>query len=194
MRRMPTVETMHFPVFIELEGAPCLVVGGGCVAERKIKTLAEFGARVKVVAKKVSPSIRDGGFAAEIAERAFEDGDIRGAKLVVAATGDAEADSRVALLCKAAGVMVNSVDRPEDCTFFFPAVFKDGCMTAGFSSGGKCPVAAQTMRNIFARLAPDGFFRKAERLCAMRERMKGEYPDPDARRNAYLKEFEEWRG
>ena len=185
---------MHFPVFIELEGVPCLVVGGGAVAERKSRALAEFGARVKVVAKKVSQAIRDGGFAAEIVERAFEESDIAGAKLVVSATGDDATDSRVASLCKAAGVMVNSVDRPEDCTFFFPAVFKNGCMAAGFSSGGRCPVAAQTMRDVFARLAPDGFFRKANDLCAMRERMKEAYPDSAGRKDAYLKEFEEWRG
>lgn len=171
---------MHFPLYLDLEGKPCLVVGGGRVAARKAKALADFGARVVQVAP-------------EVCGRGFADADIEGMVLVVSATDDPLVNRRVAGLCKARGIPVNVVDDPANCTFIFPAVCRKGPMTVAVSSGGACPVAAKLVRDKAARLMPDDFIAAVERLGRARENLKLAYPDPQARRRKCEEELEKWK-
>ena len=171
---------MHFPLFLELEGRPCLVVGGGPVAVRKARALADCGAQVKTVAPEVSG-------------RAFEDGDIEGMALVVSATNDRAVNRRVAELCRARGIPVNVVDDPANCTFIFPAVVRKGPMTVAVSSGGACPVAAKMVRDKVAGCLPDDFIAAVGRLGNERENLKRDYPDPQARRRACEEALKRWK-
>ena len=171
---------MRFPLFIELENRPCLVVGGGKVAARKAAALAEFGARVVQIAPEVSG-------------RGFEDGDIEGMTLVVAATDDPEVNRRVADLCKAKGIPVNVVDDPANCTFVFPAIFRKGPLVAAVSSGGACPVAAKLVRDRIAGLVPDDFVSAVEDLGARREELKRTYPDPRERMRVCEEALAKWK-
>ena len=171
---------MHFPLFIELEGRPCLVVGGGPVAVRKAQALAECGAKVKTVAP-------------EACGRSFEDADVEGMTLVVSATNDRAVNRHVAELCKARGVPVNVVDDPENCTFIFPAVVRKGPMTVAVSSGGACPVAAKLVRDRVARSLPDDFVAAVERLGNERENLKRNYPDPQVRRRVCEEALKRWK-
>ena len=170
---------MKLPLFLEVGDRPCLVVGGGAVATRKVRMLEGFGARVV----QVSP---------ETCGRLFEDSDVEGKALVVSATDDPFVNRRVAELCRAKGIPVNVVDDPENCTFIFPAVCRRGPITIAVSSGGACPVAAKLVRDKAARLMPDDFIAAVERLGRDRERMKAECPDPDARRKVYEEELARW--
>ena len=171
---------MHFPLFIELESKPCLVVGSGAVASRKAKVLSDYGARVTVV----SP---------ETCGRGFEDADVEGVSLVVAATDDRALNRRVADLCKARGIPVNAVDDPANCTFFFPAVFRKGPIVAAVSSGGACPVAAKLVRDKVAGALPDDFVAAVERLGDERENLKRDYPDPQVRRRVCEEALKRWK-
>lgn len=171
---------MHFPLFIELESKPCLVVGSGNVASRKAKALADFGARVTVV----SP---------ETCGRGFEDADVEGMSLVVAATDDRALNRHVADLCKARGIPVNAVDDPANCTFFFPAVFRKGPIVAAVSSGGACPVAAKMVRDKVVRMVPDDFAEAVEELGRRRGELKETYPDPQARRRHCEEVLSKWK-
>ena len=109
-----------FPLFIELDDADVLIVGGGRVALRKALSLADYGARVRLAAPEFCPELEaDQRF--ELLRRGFEDADIEGARLVVAATGDRALNSRVSALCRERGVPVNVVDYPGECSFIFPA-------------------------------------------------------------------------
>lgn len=171
---------MHFPLFLELEGRPCLVVGGGPVAVRKAQALAGCGARVKMVAP-------------EVCGRTFEDGDVGGMALVVSATNDRALNRRVAELCKAKGIPVNVVDDPANCTFIFPAVVRKGPMTVAVSSGGACPVAAKMVRDKVARCLPDDFVAAVGRLGSERENLKRDYPDPQARRRVCEEALKRWK-
>ena len=170
---------MHFPLFIELESKPCLVVGSGNVASRKAKALADYGARVTVV----SP---------ETCGRGFEDADVEGMSLVVAATDDRALNRHVADLCKARGIPVNAVDDPANCTFFFPAVFRKGPIVAAVSSGGACPVAAKLVRDRAARAMPDDFVAEVERLGRARDELKWTFPDPQERRKHCEEVLKKW--
>lgn len=167
---------MHFPMFVELEGCPCLVVGGGKVGARKAAALAAFGAKVRVV------------------ERDFGDGDVEGVALAVAATDDREVNRRVAALCKARGIPVNVVDDPAHCTFIFPAIARKGPMTVAVSSGGACPVAAKLVRDKAGRLLEDDFVAEVERLGARREELKENHPDPRERMRVCEEALSKWNG
>jgi len=172
---------MHFPLFVGLEGRPCLVVGDGAVAGRKARALESFGAKVVRVAP-------------ETCGRGFEDGDVEGMALVVAATDDRSVNARVSALCKARGIPVNVVDDPANCTFLFPAIARKGPLTLAVSSGGACPVAAKLVRDRAARLLEDDFVSAVERLGREREDLKRAVPDPQERRRACEKELARWKG
>jgi len=171
---------MYFPLFVELENAPCLVVGGGEIATRKARALSEFGARVTQVAP-------------EICGRGFADSDVEGMALVVSATDDPVVNRRVADLCKAKRIPVNVVDDPANCTFVFPAVCRKGPMTVSVSSGGACPVAAKLVRDKAERLLADDFVAAVERLGREREELKKAYPDLQTRRRKCEEELRRWR-
>ena len=171
---------MHFPLFIDLESKPCLVVGAGKVAARKVGTLRAFGAEVTTVAP-------------EVCGRGFADADVEGMALVVAATDDRALNRRVADLCKARGIPVNAVDDPANCTFFFPAVFRKGPIVAAVSSGGACPVAAKLVRDKVAGALPDDFVAAVERLGKERENLKRNYPDPQERRRICEEALKRWK-
>lgn len=183
---------MHFPLFLELEGRPCLVVGGGKVAVRKAAALRSFGAAVTVVAPRIDPALEDG--TATLLRRGFEDADVEGRTLVVAATDEGETNRRVSRLCRARGIPVNVVDDPPNCTFIFPAVFRKGPITAAVSSGGACPVAAKLVRDKVAGLVADDFIAEVERLGAEREELKRRMPDPQVRRRHCEEVLAKWKG
>ena len=170
---------MLFPLFLELEGRPCLVVGGGPVALRKAKALEDCGARVTVVAP-------------EVCGRGFADADVEGMTLVLAATNDRALNRRVADLCRARGIPVNAVDDPANCTFVFPAVLRKGPMTVAVSSGGACPVAAKMVRDKVGRLMADDFVSEVGRLGREREQLKRDFPDPQARKRVCEEALRKW--
>ena len=183
---------MHFPLYVELAGRACLVVGGGEIAARKVATLVSFGAVVTVVADEVSPAIVEGA-QCHVERRRFADADIGGQTLVVAATDDAAVNARVARLCRERGVLVNVVDDPANCSFIFPAIVRRGPIVAAVSSGGACPVAAKLVRDRIARGLDDDFVAEVERLGKEREDMKRAYPDPADRRRQCEERLRKWK-
>lgn len=140
----------YFPMFVDLTDKTCLVVGGGEVAYRKVKTLLDFDAKVTVVAESVCPRLAG---LAEVLEqkiticvRPFQKEDCDGRLLVVAATDDKELNHNIAEYCKAAGIMVNAVDQKDDCSFIFSSYVREQNLVAAFSSGGKSPVLTQYLK------------------------------------------------
>lgn len=180
---------MHFPLFVDLTDKPCLVVGAGPVAARKVRLLAEFGASVTVVA----PDARRGDILVapdQIIPRPFQPSDLEGQTLVVAATDDPALNARIASLCRDRNIPVNVVDDPANCTFLFPSIARKGSVVAAVSTGGTCPVATQVLRDRVAELMTDRFCDTVERLGAQRERLKQEMPDLAVRRDWMRKELE----
>lgn len=172
---------MQFPLFIDLAERPCLVVGSGRAARQKTEVLSACGATVTVV-----ETGTDG--------RAFADSDAEGMAVVVAATDDRAVNAHVSEVCRAKGILVNVVDAPELCTFFFPAVFRKGPITAAVSSDGTCPVAAQIVRDRIGALVEDDFVEAVERLGRERAELKARFPDTAARKRYYEEELSKWRG
>ena len=136
----------YFPMFIELNGRRCLVVGGGGIALHKIRVLKEFGADVLVVSPTVLPEILELK-GVSYRRKSFDRSDLAGQELVVAATDDAEQNHRISELCREKHIPVNAVDQIKDCSFIFPAYLKEGEVVAAFSSGGQSPSIAQYLKS-----------------------------------------------
>ncbi len=144
----------RFPLFISLIGQPCLVVGGGAIATRRIQALQNFGALVRVVA----PSYPATAPGVHYLKRPYQPGDTQGMRLVVAATNSREVNRAVGLACKEAGIPVSVADSPEESSFFFPALCQSKNLTAGVVSTGKkhhlTAQAAAAIRLILEEIDP----------------------------------------
>ena len=163
-----------FPFFIQLEGARGLLVGGGRVALRKAEKLLPFGAQLTVVAPCICPPLAAlPGLT--LCRRAFADSDLSPAPdFVIAATGDRALDRRIAALCRSRRILVNVVDDPAACGFYFPALVQRGRLCIGISTGGASPTAAAWLRQKIEALLPPGFDGILDRLAARREAVKAE--------------------
>ena len=163
-----------YPVVLDLNAVPVLVVGAGPVAARKVAGLAAAGAIVRVVAPAVSAAMEaelDAGHVDTVERRAFEPADLDGIRLVVTATGD-DVDHAVAAAATAAGIWVNAADRPDDCSFILPAIARRGAVSIAVSTDGASPALAGRLRDEAGRLLSDDVAALAERLAATRAAIK----------------------
>jgi precorrin-2 dehydrogenase/sirohydrochlorin ferrochelatase len=135
-----------YPLSLKLNGRPCLVVGGGAVAERKVASLLECGADVTVVAPDATDQIRSASGRIKFIERPFELSDVAGALLVIAATNNPGVNSAVADAARASGALVNVVDVPDLCDFYVPALVTRGDLQITVSTGGASPALAKRIR------------------------------------------------
>ena len=135
----------YFPVFVNMDGKKCLVVGGGKVACRKVKMLLDFGLQVTVIAPIVSDEIKALG-QVTIVEQQIKLSLIKDYYLVIAATDQVEINRKIAEECKKNNKLVNVVNAPEFGDFICPAYLKSGNVVAAFSSGGSSPVIAQYLK------------------------------------------------
>jgi siroheme synthase-like protein len=155
-----------YPIALRLAGQAVLVVGGGEVAARKIEGLVAAGAAVTVVAPEVTGAV-DGG-RCRIERRPYRRGEVAGYRLAVAATDDAGVNQAVFEDAEAAGVWVNVADEPARCTFFLPAVARDGPVVVAVSTGGASPALAGWVRDRLAPALPEGIGEVADVLAAER--------------------------
>ena len=142
----------YFPLFVDLAGHRCLVVGGGPVGERKACALLECAAHVVVVSPVVTTGLASLAAAGRSEHRArrFRMSDVRGCRLVVAATGRDD-DRAVVAAARRRRVLVNAVDRPAWCDVIVPSVLRRGALQIAVSTGGRSPALAREIRR---RLEP----------------------------------------
>lgn len=175
---------MNFlPIFLDIRGAPCLVVGGGEVAARKCALLLRAGARVTVQSPSLSAAFDADLAAARIVHRAapFNDDDAAGYTLLIAATNDDAVNRAVAAAARARRIPVNVVDQPVLCSFIMPSIIERTPLIVAVSSGGASPVLARLLRARLESLIPAGYGRLAALAAAFRDRVKARLK-PDERR------------
>ncbi|MCU1494363.1 MAG: siroheme synthase, N-terminal domain [Acidimicrobiaceae bacterium] len=134
-----------YPVALVLAGRPCLVVGGGRVALRKVEGLLAAGADVTVVAPEVEEGIRSLPVRVEL--RSYEPGEAARYWLVVTATGRPDVDRAAYADGDGAGVLVNSADDIPGCSFILPAVLRRGAVSVAVSTDGTSPALAGWLRD-----------------------------------------------
>jgi uroporphyrin-III C-methyltransferase/precorrin-2 dehydrogenase/sirohydrochlorin ferrochelatase len=172
------------PIFLDVRGEPCLVVGGGEVAARKCALLLRAGARVTVLAPELSAAFDADVAAARIEHRAasFRDADLDGFAVAIAATSDEAVNRAVAAAAKARRIPVNVVDQPALCSFILPSIIERAPLTVAVSSGGASPVLARLLRARLESLIPAGYGRLAALAGAFRDRVKARFKPPERRR------------
>lgn len=162
----------YFPFFIDLDQKPGLVVGGGPVAARKIRTLLPYGPRLTVCAPSVLPELEAlPGLA--VRKEPFSPDLLEGAFFVIAATDDRELNRRIAGLCRARNLPVNVADPGIESTFLFPSVVQRGPMTIGISTGGTSPTAAHVLKEQIEGLLPGNLEEILLWMDGVREELKG---------------------
>jgi precorrin-2 dehydrogenase/sirohydrochlorin ferrochelatase len=146
MKRTPPAKV--FPLFFKLENRPCLVVGGGNIAESKIAGLLEADATVRVVAPEATSQVRAWAQAQKLEwhPRPFQIADLQKMFLVVAATSSTPLHEQIFAEARRLGVLCNVVDVPRLCDFYYPAVVRRGSLQIAISTSGESPALAQRLR------------------------------------------------
>lgn len=150
--------TTGYPAILLLDGRLAVVVGGGAVALRKVRTLLDAGAQVHVIAPEVTGAIERMVERGEVKGtlRRFERGDLAGAAVVVAATDDRDVNQGVFEEATERGIPVNVVDDPPRCTFIAPSIVRRGDLVVAISTGGAAPALAVRLRERIEReLGPE---------------------------------------
>ncbi len=172
------------PVFLKLKSRPCLVVGGGEVAARKVALLVQAGAQVTVLAPELNSSLAALAKAGTITYRngIFSESDVAGSILVIAATDDEAVNRRVSASAQALAIPVNVVDNPALCSFITPSIIDRSPMMVAISTGGSSPVLARQLRARLETLIPAGYGRLAQIVDEFRAKAKALLKDTQARR------------
>lgn len=174
----------YFPIFLDLRNQPCLIVGAGDVATRKITLLSKTQAKLTIVASKISPKILELKQAHdfEILEKTFHPEDVKGFKLVISATDDLAVNELVAQSATALNIPVNVVDNPALCSFIFPSIIDRSPIVAAVSSGGSAPVLARLLRAKIESMIPPAYGQLAELAEKFRSKVKTKFIEPAQRR------------
>ena len=149
---------MYYPVALDLRNRPCLVVGGGCVAEGKVEGLLDAGARVTVVSPALTERLASWATAGRVAHRRreYDASDLDGHQLVFSATDRRDVTLAVAADARQQGLWVNAADDPKHCDFLLPSVLRRGRLQVAVSTGGASPaLAARVRRDLESYFTPE---------------------------------------
>lgn len=172
------------PVMLKTTELPCLVVGGGKVALRKVLAVLRFGMRVTVVAEDLTPGLRKLVKRRWIRwrQRKFSPVDLFRMKMVIAATNDPRVNRKVIRWARWMNLYYNTVDNMELSNFIFPAVYCSGALTVAVSTQGYYPAAARKIKQEFAQNYGVAYREYFEKLRRYRERIKSTELNPRKRR------------
>ena len=126
--------TAHFPLFVNMRGKKVLVIGGGNVAERRVRVLSSFGADITVISPEISETIKQ--LASCCLRKKYQPGDIAAIKpfLVLTAADDRQANHEAMLEAKSFDIHISVADCREQCTFYFPAIAENESFIVGLVS------------------------------------------------------------
>ena len=159
-----------FPVNLQLARRPCVVVGGGSVARRKVESLLACEAEVTVISPRLEPglaALRQNG-ALRWLEREYREGDLVGAFLVIAATDDEAVQARVHAEAERHNLLLNVADVPKWCNLILPAVVRRGRLNVAVSTGGASPALAGRLRRQLEEQFGDEYRLLLELLAILR--------------------------
>lgn len=178
-----------FPILIDIKDKPCVVVGGGSVAERKVKTILKYGGKVTVISPKINKGLRNLVLAGKInyIDREYKRTDLRGAYLVVAATSDRKVNLDVA---KNAKFLVNLVEKTEktkgkNISYIVPAIVEKKYLTIAIST--EFPALSKTLKDELSKLFGKEFALFIKYLIKLRKHIQRKVPDTKKRQSIFRK-------
>lgn len=140
--------SQFYPIYLDMTNRPVLVVGGGCVALRKVQTLLAHGARVYIVSPELCQELKEliDGRKCIWLSKPYDSDDIEDAVLIFSCTDHEEVNAQVAYDAAIACRPVNVVDDPEKCSFIVPSILERGDLSIAVSTGGSSPMVARKIR------------------------------------------------
>ncbi|MBI1993404.1 MAG: bifunctional precorrin-2 dehydrogenase/sirohydrochlorin ferrochelatase [Deltaproteobacteria bacterium] len=172
----------YYPIFLNLTGQPCIVIGGGAVAERKMEGLLQAGARITVVSPALTSkliSLAARGAVRHIC-RQYQSGDLRDHALAFVATDDPEISREVAREGRDLGVWVNAADDPAHCDFILPSVLRRGELVVAVATGGSSPALSRAIREELEAYITEDYAALTEIVAEVRQKLKEHSLTPSA--------------
>jgi len=164
----------YYPIFLDLKGRSCLVVGGGEVAERKVRGLLDAGARVTVISPDLTRQLEVWVKEAKLFHepRHYRPGDLRKYQLAFVATDDRSVNGVVFEEARHLGVWVNAADDPAHCDFILPSVLRRGELAVAVASGGTSPALSRAVREELEAYLTDDYAVLSEIAAEVRQELK----------------------
>jgi siroheme synthase-like protein len=164
----------YYPIFLGLSGKRCVVVGGGQVALRKVRVLLEHEAEVKVISPELCPELAQMAEKKiiQVVQRVYDQGDLVGAFMAIAATSDGMINYKVAEEARQRGVLVNVVDDPEHSDFIVPSYLRRGAITIAVATDGRSPALARKIRTSLEKDFGDEYATLALMIGEARQELK----------------------
>lgn len=181
--------SFSYPIVLDLTDRPCLVVGGGAVATRKVAGLIKAGANVTIVAPQISATLADVTASKKITvhRREFRPADLDGQFIVFGALNDPEAREALATEAGKRGIPANLADDPGNCDFIVPSSFSSGDLLVTVSTNGRSPALARKLRQVLETRIGPSFALQVEAMGKIRDRLFNDIPDrEDLRREVFL--------
>lgn len=174
----------YYPVYIQLQGQPCVVIGGGKIAEGKVQGLLEAQASVTVIAPDLTPYLHELVQEKQITylARSYQPGDLTGAFMVICATHQSEVNHQVWEEAIANRQLVNLVDDTPRCNFIAPSILRKGDLTIAISTSGKAPALAVRLKERYERELGPEYERFLQLAGELREPLARHIPDFETRK------------
>ena len=171
----------HYPIFVEMTGRPCVVIGGGPVAERKVAALLEVGASVTIVSPSLSAPLETLAKAGKVRHvgRDYAPGDLAGHQFAFIGAGDGEVNAAAAREGRERGVWVNAADDPARCDFILPAVIRRGQLVVAVATGGTSPALTRAIREELETYFTEEYATLADIVAEVRRELRQHAPAPD---------------
>ena len=185
---------MRYPLFLDLSRQKVVVVGAGRVAERKTRLLLKADAAITVIGPRATAAIRGLARRKRVRwlRRRYGAGDLRTARLVVAATDDEALNIRICAEAKRRRLLVNCVAPPDAGNFIVPSVVRRGSLTIAISTGGASPALAKQVRRELEQYLHDGYARAAGRMAIIRKTVSQGVKSAAKRRAIYRRALRAW--
>ncbi len=139
---------MYYPIYLEVAGMNVVVIGGGTIAERKVLTMVEYGAKVTVISPNLTNTLNDLVKKGTISyiPREYQYGDLKEAFLVVGATDKESVNEAVSKEGKERGILCNIVDDIPKSNYIVPSIVQQGDLQIAISTNGKSPAMARVLK------------------------------------------------
>ncbi len=172
----------YYPVHLDIQNRKVLVVGGGSVGTRKVKTLLDCGARVTVVSPEVSRQLRELAASGDIilAERSYQSEDLTGVFVVIVATDDETLNQQISSDADRLNTLCNIADRPEVCNFILPSIVQRDDLVITISTSGQSPALAKKLRKTLENQFGEEYGTLLQLMGAIRKKLLQQAHKPEA--------------